>query len=266
MQENKPSTFSPRCSASWLAPRWRRRPSSTSRTPRTATSACTRCGPTARCSPASASRPAPMVMPMSVSPDKRFLVAAVRSKPFSAHTYSIDRGTGALKPVGSGPLAESFPYITFTTAPGATCSARPTAAHLVSVNPVNADGTRRRADAGDPDRAQRARDHHRQDQPLRVRAAPRHRPGVPVPVRREERPAHREHAAGAAAQGRHRPAPPDHLARQPLRVSPERADGHGHHARADENGSAEGSRAPPRRCRPTASSARACRARSRGAT
>src|SRR5882672_120407 len=51
------------------------------------------------------------VMPMSVSPDKRFLVAAVRAKPFSAWTYSLERSSGALKHVGSGPLAESFPYI-----------------------------------------------------------------------------------------------------------------------------------------------------------
>ena len=83
---------------------------------------------------------APMVMPMSVSPDKRFLVAAVRSKPFSAHTYSIDRATGALRPVGSGPLAESFPYITFDRSARYLLSAS-YGAHLVSVNPVNADGT-----------------------------------------------------------------------------------------------------------------------------
>src|SRR5438094_9630615 len=51
-----------------------------------------------------------VVMPMTVSPDKRYLVAAVRSKPFSAYTYSIDRASGALKLVGTGPLAESFPY------------------------------------------------------------------------------------------------------------------------------------------------------------
>src|SRR5881396_4395396 len=36
------------------------------------------------------------VMPMSVSPDKRFLFAAVRSKPFTVITYSIDPKTGAL--------------------------------------------------------------------------------------------------------------------------------------------------------------------------
>src|SRR4051812_45455724 len=30
------------------------------------------------------------VMPMTVSPDRRFLFAAVRSKPFSVHTFAID--------------------------------------------------------------------------------------------------------------------------------------------------------------------------------
>src|SRR5580765_1804418 len=37
------------------------------------------------------------VMPLSVSPDRHFLFAAIRSKPFSVVTFSIDRGTGALK-------------------------------------------------------------------------------------------------------------------------------------------------------------------------
>jgi 6-phosphogluconolactonase len=80
-----------------------------------------------------------MVMPMSVSPDKRFLVAAVRSKPFSAYTYSIDRGTGALKHVGTGPLAESFPYIYFDKTGRYILSAS-YGGNLVSVNPVSSDG------------------------------------------------------------------------------------------------------------------------------
>src|ERR1041384_1039301 len=37
-----------------------------------------------------------VVMPMVVSPDKRFLIAAVRSKPYHAYTYSIDQKSGAL--------------------------------------------------------------------------------------------------------------------------------------------------------------------------
>jgi 6-phosphogluconolactonase len=80
-----------------------------------------------------------IVMPMTVSPDKRYLVAAVRSKPFSAYTYAIDRATGALKLVGTGPLAESFPYITFDRS-GRYLLGASYGAHLVSVNPVGPDG------------------------------------------------------------------------------------------------------------------------------
>jgi len=80
-----------------------------------------------------------VVMPMSVSPDQRFLVAGVRSKPYSAHTYGIDRATGALSLVGTGPLAESFPYI-FHDRTGRYLLGASYGANLVSVNPVGADG------------------------------------------------------------------------------------------------------------------------------
>jgi 6-phosphogluconolactonase len=80
-----------------------------------------------------------VVMPMTVSPDKRFLIAGVRSKPFSAYTYSIDPGSGALKLVGTGPLAESFPYIVLDRT-GRFLLGASYGAHLVSVNPVGADG------------------------------------------------------------------------------------------------------------------------------
>ena len=79
------------------------------------------------------------VGPMSVSPDKRFLVAAVRTKPVSAHTYSIDRVTGALTPVGIGPLAESSPYISHDRS-GRFLLAASYSGNLVSVNPVGTDG------------------------------------------------------------------------------------------------------------------------------
>src|SRR5256885_3939271 len=52
-----------------------------------------------------------VVMPMAVSPDRRFLYATVRSKPFTVMTYSIDSASGALRPLATAPLAESFPYI-----------------------------------------------------------------------------------------------------------------------------------------------------------
>ena len=80
-----------------------------------------------------------IVMPMTVSPDKRFLVAAVRSKPFSAYTYSIDRATGALTLVSTGPLAESFPYI-FHDRTGRFLLGASYGGHMVTVNPIGADG------------------------------------------------------------------------------------------------------------------------------
>ena len=52
-----------------------------------------------------------VVMPMAVSPDRRFLYAASRSKPYLVHVYSIDSTTGALTKLSDSPLAESFPYI-----------------------------------------------------------------------------------------------------------------------------------------------------------
>ena len=80
-----------------------------------------------------------VVMPIAVSPDKRFLIAGVRSKPFSAYSYEIDRSTGALKLVGTGPLAESFPYISLDRTARYLFGAS-YGSHLVSVNPVGSDG------------------------------------------------------------------------------------------------------------------------------
>jgi 6-phosphogluconolactonase len=79
------------------------------------------------------------VMPMSVSPNKRYLFAAIRSKPFTAVTYSIDRKSGALKEVGRGELAESFPYI-LADKTGAWLLGASYGANLVSVNPIGKDG------------------------------------------------------------------------------------------------------------------------------
>jgi 6-phosphogluconolactonase len=80
-----------------------------------------------------------IVMPMAVSPDRRFLIAAVRSKPYQAYSYQIDRGSGDLHLVGTGPLAESFPYISLDRS-GRFLFGASYGANLVSVNPVGADG------------------------------------------------------------------------------------------------------------------------------
>jgi 6-phosphogluconolactonase len=82
---------------------------------------------------------AKIVMPMVVTPDKRFLIAAVRSKPYQAYSYAIDQKTGDLSLVGTGPLAESFPYISLDRG-GRFLLGASYGANLVSVNPVGADG------------------------------------------------------------------------------------------------------------------------------
>jgi len=79
------------------------------------------------------------VMPMSVSPDKKFLFAAIRSKPFTVISYSIDRSTGALKQLSTAPLAESLPYI-HVDQTGRYLLGASYGAHLVSVNGVGKDG------------------------------------------------------------------------------------------------------------------------------
>src|SRR5215813_7308146 len=80
-----------------------------------------------------------LVMPMVVSSDKRFLIAAVRSKPFQAYSYSIDKSSGALNLVGTGTLAESYPYVAFDRS-GRFLLGASYGANQVGVNPVAADG------------------------------------------------------------------------------------------------------------------------------
>jgi 6-phosphogluconolactonase len=80
-----------------------------------------------------------VVMPMTVSPDRRFLYAAVRSKPFSVYTYSIDSGTGALRLASTALLPESFPYISLDQT-GRYLLGASYGGHLVGVSAVGSDG------------------------------------------------------------------------------------------------------------------------------
>ena len=54
---------------------------------------------------------AKMVMPMTVSPNKKHLYAVVRSQPLRVLTYAIDPATGALAQKASAPLPDSMPYV-----------------------------------------------------------------------------------------------------------------------------------------------------------
>jgi len=79
------------------------------------------------------------VGPLAVDPAKRFLVAAGRAKPFTAASYAIERSSGMLRPLGTAPLAESLPYITFDRS-GRYLLGASYGGDLVCVNPVSADG------------------------------------------------------------------------------------------------------------------------------
>jgi 6-phosphogluconolactonase len=80
-----------------------------------------------------------VVMPMVVSPERRFLYAAARSKPYTVYVYSIDPGTGALTPLSNSPLAESFPYISLDKS-GRYLFGASYGGHVISVNAVGSDG------------------------------------------------------------------------------------------------------------------------------
>ena len=78
-------------------------------------------------------------IPMAVSPDKRFLYAVSRAKPYRVHVYAIDRGTGALSELRATPLAETFPYISLDRT-GRFLFGASYGAHVISVNAVAPDG------------------------------------------------------------------------------------------------------------------------------
>jgi 6-phosphogluconolactonase len=80
-----------------------------------------------------------LVMPMTVSRNKKFLYAVMRSEPFRVATYAIDSATGALTQKATAPLPDSMPYVSvdatnrflFTASYGGD---------KVAVNPIAANG------------------------------------------------------------------------------------------------------------------------------
>ena len=78
-------------------------------------------------------------MPMAVSPNKRFLYAALRNEPFSVASFAIDAKSGKLEHRGSSPLAASMAYIS-TDRTGRFLFGASYPAHKVTVNPIDPDG------------------------------------------------------------------------------------------------------------------------------
>ena len=80
-----------------------------------------------------------VVMPMAISPNKRFLYAAVRSEPFSVITYAIDPATGELTQKASARLPDSMPYVS-TDNTGRFLFTASYGGHKLAVSPIGANG------------------------------------------------------------------------------------------------------------------------------
>jgi 6-phosphogluconolactonase len=79
------------------------------------------------------------VMPMAVSPNKKFLYAVVRSQPMRVLTYAIDGKTGALTQKATAPLPDSMPYVS-TDRSGRFLFTASYGGDKVAVNTIGADG------------------------------------------------------------------------------------------------------------------------------
>ena len=79
------------------------------------------------------------VMPLAVSPDRRFLYASLRSEPFSVASFGIDRSTGLLTPQGRAALPANMANIA-TDRTGRWLFAASYGGHRLSVSPIGPDG------------------------------------------------------------------------------------------------------------------------------
>ena len=79
------------------------------------------------------------VMPMAVSPDRKYLYASLRSQPYTVASFRIDPANGRLTPIGANPLPDSMAYIV-TDRSGRYLFAASYGGHKMSVSPIAADG------------------------------------------------------------------------------------------------------------------------------
>ncbi len=86
-----------------------------------------------------ADKPSPASMPMAVSPNHRFLYAALRSEPYTAASFAIDPTTGRLNHLANAPLPASMAYI-ITDRSGRFLLGASYPGSLLAVNPIDGQG------------------------------------------------------------------------------------------------------------------------------
>jgi 6-phosphogluconolactonase len=84
-------------------------------------------------------KPSPASMPMAVTPDHRFLYAALRSDNFPVSSFAIDRATGRLTHIATTPLQDSMAYIV-TDRTGRHLLAASYPGNKLTINPIDEKG------------------------------------------------------------------------------------------------------------------------------
>lgn len=75
------------------------------------------------------------IMPLAVSPDRRFLFGSLRSEPYAVSTFAIDAGSGRLKLQATTPLADNMCYLS-TDRTGRYLFSASYSGHKISVNVI----------------------------------------------------------------------------------------------------------------------------------
>ncbi|MGH7062007.1 MAG: lactonase family protein, partial [Stellaceae bacterium] len=83
--------------------------------------------------------PSPTSIPMAISPDRRFLYAALRSAPFPVSSFAIDPASGRLTLLGTAALADSMAYIV-TDRAGRFLLGASYPGNKLAINPIDGAG------------------------------------------------------------------------------------------------------------------------------
>ncbi|MEU7141811.1 beta-propeller fold lactonase family protein [Nocardia sp. NPDC046473] len=80
------------------------------------------------------------VMPLAISPDRRFLYAGLRSEPFSVTAFAIDPATGLPTLLSTTPLPDNMAYLA-TDRSGRFLFSASYGGDKIAINPISSSGT-----------------------------------------------------------------------------------------------------------------------------